>query len=145
MEQLSFLAICAGIVSAVAIGGGAGAILGLGFAVDVSREAERQGMDPMDEEANRLFDEAFEAASQERGFVLQMLVLSLATSLISGGVTGWLAPAAPLLNAAVVGTVGTAVGLLSARAPSRMPRGLLVAGTLSTLPATLLGAWLAAG
>ncbi len=136
MEAISLLAIGAGILAAIVISAVAGAVFGLGLAADIGKET------PYDEEAEAFFDRGFEAESRKPGFVLQMLVLSAASSALAGAITAWLAPQAPYLNAGIVGLAGTVLGLALARSTPGLPPLLNLLGALTTLPATLAGAWL---
>ncbi len=131
METFSLVAVGAGIGAAIAASLLAGLIYGLGFAIDTAREH-----DP--EHEPDAFDQAFEQAGHTPGFIVQMLILSIGACVLSGAVTAWLSPAAPWLNATLVGAVGTLLGLLGAH---NMPPVLTRLSLVVTLPATLAGAW----
>ena len=140
MATLSLLAIGAGTLAGITISAAAGALFGLGFALDVQHDSQADGADP--DEADRLFEQAFASASHRPVFALQLTAISIASAAVSGAVTAWFAPAAPLANAAAVGLIGTGLGLVAARLGPPPPPLLNALGLLTTLPATLFGAWL---
>ncbi|HGG04965.1 MAG TPA: hypothetical protein ENK28_05850 [Aliiroseovarius sp.] len=133
MSELDFIAILAGITTAIFTSAFAGALLGIGFAVDMM--ANDPEVYPKDDNA---MDEAFGELRHKPGFAFQMAFVNIAISALSGAVTAWLAPHAPLLNALVVGLVGMGVVALG----RDMPRPLVISGLATTLPATVVGAWL---
>lgn len=135
MEYLSFWAILAGLGVAIGVSSLGGLVFGIGVAIDTARD-----IDP--EHDLEAFDEAFEEVGSKPGFIVQIIVLSVGAAVLSGAVTAWLAPDAPYLNAAIVGAVGTALGIAAMPAMPDVPRVLAIVGTLATLPATLAGAWL---
>ncbi|HHL22835.1 MAG TPA: hypothetical protein ENJ52_15090 [Aliiroseovarius sp.] len=126
MAGLSLAAIGAGIGVAVILS----ALVGLVFGAAVIADTHPDDDDP---------EAALDAAMASPGALAQLSVLSLAVTLLSGAVTGWLAPAAPYANAALVGATGTVLGL-ALPAPG-FPRRLRIAMALATLPVTLAGAW----
>ncbi len=148
LEAFDIVAIAAGIATALVTALLAGAALGMGIASDAISAARKNGLD-LDEydpdEIDAQLEEAFEKASDDPLLGWQMLAISLTVSALSGAVTGWLAPQSPLLNAAVVGGTGTIIGMVSGQEElRRLPSFLRIGATLSTLPATLSGAWMAA-
>lgn len=142
MGTISFTAVFLGVLTGIVASAIAGLIFGIGFAIDTANEIEQNGKDPLGEEADKLFDQAFGDAAQQKGFGIQLIVISIATAILSGAVTAWLAPAAPLSNAALVGAIGTAISLASVPMVKGISRSISIAGSLVTLPATLAGAWL---
>ncbi len=125
--NLSLTAIAAGFAVSVV----ASALIGLVFGAAIIADA-----DPEEQPA----EDALHAAMTSRGVLAQITILSLVVALLSGAVTGWLAPAAPILNAAIVGTIGMAMGLVLP-APEGIPPALRIVVALATLPVTMLGGW----
>ena len=125
---MDLFAVMAGVAVAMGLGGLVGAVLGAALIAD-SRDA-----DDSDPQAT------FEAQLHSPTLLLQLSVLSLMVAVLSGAVTGWLAPGAPLLNAGLVGALGTGLGL-ALPAPGFPDRPRLILALL-TLPATLAGGWL---
>ncbi len=121
---MDLFAVMAGVAVAMGLGGLVGAVLGAALAAD-SRDAD---------------DPTFEAQLNTPTLLLQLSILSLMVAVLSGAVTGWLAPGAPLLNAGLVGALGTGLGL-ALPAPGFPDRPRLILALL-TLPATLAGGWL---
>ncbi len=141
MEQISLLAVFAGITVAVILGSLAGMTLGLGFAADTARDMRERGQDISEPAGEEAFDRAFDEVSGKPDFVFQIMLVSVLSSVVSGAVTALLAPEAPYLNAAIVGAVGVVVGLAGVLVMPNFPRVIAIAGAFVTLPATLAGAW----
>ncbi len=144
MSGISLSAILLGIFTGLFASAIAGLILGYGVNLDIRRRIGKEHRNPTDDEADRLFSEAFSEANREPSFLQQLLVISIDVSALAGAVTAWLAPMAPYLNATVVGCVSVALGLISMRLNPDLPRRYAILGALTTLPATLAGAWLVA-
>ena len=144
MSGISLSAVLLGIFTGLAASVIAGLILGYGVNLDIRRRIDDERKTPTDAEADRLFSEAFEQTHREPGFLLQLMVISVGVSALSGAVTAWLAPMAPYANAAVVGGVSLILGLISTQLSPDLPRRYAIIGALTTLPATLAGAWLVA-
>ncbi len=125
MFGFSFFAVLAGLAVAIVLSGLVGMVLGMAVAADAGAEAPE---DP----------EAFEAQLHAPGLIAQLSVLSLVVSLLSGAVTAWMAPAAPYVNAGIVGAIGALMGI-ALPAPG-FSRPVRLALALATLPVTLAGA-----
>ena len=127
--SLSPTAIAAGLGVALGLSALVGLILGAAILADSgANPAEPNGED------------AFEQAATRPGVLAQLSVLSLVIAVLSGAVTSWVDPAAGLADSAVVGTIGTILGLVLP-APPGFPRTLRIVMALATLPVTMLGAW----
>ena len=140
MAGLSFTAIALGVLTGIIASGIAGLIFGIGFAIDTANAFREKGKDPLEEEADKLFDQAFGDASQQRSFGFQLVAISIGTSILTGAVTAWLAPQAPIANALVVAIIGTVVSLASVPFARGLPRAFSIAGSVAIFPATLIGA-----
>ncbi len=140
MAGLSLTAIALGVLTGIIASAIAGLIFGIGFSIDAANRMREKGTDPLEEEADKLFDQAFGDASQKRGFAVQLVVISIGTAILSGAVTAWLAAQAPMANALVVGLIGTGISLASVPFTHGLPKPLALTGALVTLPATLIGA-----
>ena len=131
-------AILWGCIAALGLSAVAGALMGTGLITDISNDPDEAGTPDGPD------DDALERAMHRPMALLQLTVLSLLTTVVAGALTARLAPGAPLLNAGAVGAVGTLLSVPLARAAPTLPRPLVIFGILSTLPATLLGAWIVA-
>lgn len=140
MAVIDLWAIVWGLVAGVVLSGVAGAILGGGIISDMLREKGQS--DSLDNSDDTELGPAMEKALSQPAALTQILVLSIGASAVSGALTARLVDTGPLTNAAIVGVIGTLVSLPFLRNGSGMPRRLVVLSILTTLPATLLGAWL---
>ncbi len=138
---LDLWAIAWGCAAAIGLSAVAGALMGAGLIVDIGNNPDESGPEqpPPDEAPD---EAALERAMRRPMALLQISVLSLLATAVSGALTARLAPGAPLANAAAVGAIGTVLSVPLARGTPALPRPLVIFAVLSTLPATLLGAWI---
>ncbi len=125
-----------GCIAALGLSAVAGALMGAGLITDISNNPDEAGA------PDSLDDSALERAMHRPMALLQITVLSLLATAVAGALTARLAPGAPMLNAGAVGAIGTVLSVPLARGAPALPRPLVIFGILSTLPATLLGAWI---
>ncbi len=125
------MSVMLGLAVAIVLSGLVGLVLGAAVAAD---SRARSGESEEEAEAR------FQAQLHGPALQAQLAVLSLTIALLSGAVTAWhAAPGAPCLNAAIVGAIGLAAGLVL---PSPgFPRALRIVLSLVNLPVTLAGAW----
>ena len=127
---ISLPALAGGIVTSLILSALVGLILGAAVLADAgARPGSPEGESEID------------AALRHGALRWQLAVLSLLVAVISGAVTGWLAPVAPLRNAALVGFIGMVAGLILP-APRSFSATIRISMAIATLPATLLGGWM---
>ena len=139
-QDLVFTAIFWGVIAGLGLSAIAGTLLGAGLLSDIV--AGKEGAEPVSPDDETEMANAMERAMSRPVALLQITVLSLVAAAVSGALTARLAPAAPYLNAGIVGLAGTLGALPFAGHLKALPRPLIIFSIIATLPATLAGAWL---
>ena len=133
LKGISFKAILLGIVSFVAIEGAGGIFLGIALVIFISKTHDRH--------AHSYYD-TINRFNHSLSMMLIMLGLGVGSSVLSGAVTGWIAPTNRIKNAAIMYLVLVILSQPLSLIVGDYPLWFDIVGLVSGIVSAVLGGWI---